>query len=408
MLASADEWIAPVHTEVGPDGAIWVADWYNFIIQHNPVPKGFENGKGNAYVNPLRDRTHGRIYRIVYDGAKPSDIKKLDKNNPADLIKGLQSDNMFWRMTAQRLIVESGNKAIAAQLYPLITDTKTDEIGLNPAAVHALWTLHGLSLLDGSNAEALGVAEAALKHPVAGVRKAAAQVLPSTARTIKAIQNASLINDPDLNTRRDVFLAIADAPQSDEIGALLLAAQKDPINAKDKWISLAIEAGIVKHVKGAADAILAKNKENTELEALARIPANRVQAVKVGVIQNEMKFDTKVITARAGAVVEIEFTNPDFMQHNLLILQKGTLEKVGAAADKLAQDPKGIEMNYIPKIPEVLFSTKLINPNETVKVRFRVPTEPGDYPFICSFPGHWRIMNGVLTVTAAQGPPGQR
>ena len=123
-----------------------------------------------------------------------------------------------------------------------------------------------------------------------------------------------------------------------------------------------------------------------------------------------MKFDTKAITARANSVIELEFTNPDFMQHNLLILQKGSLEKVGAAADKLAQDPKGIEMNYIPKMPEVLFSTKLINPNETVKVRFRVPTEPGDYPFICSFPGHWRIMNGVLTVTAGGpgGPGGPR
>lgn len=399
MLASADEWMAPVHAEVGPDGALWVADWYNFIIQHNPVPKGFENGKGNAYVNPLRDRTHGRIYRIVWEGAKPSDIKKLDKNNPADLIKGLQSDNMFWRMTAQRLIVESGNKAIAAQLYPLIRDTKADEIGLNPAAVHALWTLHGLGLLDGSNAEALSVAEAALKHSVAGVRKAASQVLPPTARTLKAIQGAGLINDPDLNTRRDVFLAIADAPQSDEIGALLLAAQKDPINSKDKWISLAIEAGIAKHVKGAAEGILAKNKETVEQEALAR--ARNVQTVKVGVIQNEMKFDTKTLTARAGSVIEIEFTNPDFMQHNLLILQKGSMQKVGEAADKLAQDPKGIEQNYIPKMPEVLFSTKLINPNETVKVRFRVPQEAGDYPFICSFPGHWRIMNGVLTVTPA-------
>jgi azurin len=61
-------------------------------------------------------------------------------------------------------------------------------------------------------------------------------------------------------------------------------------------------------------------------------------------------------------------------------------------------------MNYVPKMPEVLFSTKLINPSETVKVRFRVPAEAGDYPFICSFPGHWRIMNGVMTVTAATAP----
>jgi azurin len=164
---------------------------------------------------------------------------------------------------------------------------------------------------------------------------------------------------------------------------------------------MALEVGIVKHVKGSADAILAKNKENVEQEALARAPARMVQIIKVGVIQNEMKFDTKLITARAGGIVEIQFTNPDFMQHNFLILQKGTLQKVGEAADKLAQDPKGIEMNYVPKIPEVLFSTKLINPNETVSVRFRVPAEAGDYPFICSFPGHWRIMNGIMTVTAA-------
>ncbi|MFD2144008.1 hypothetical protein [Mucilaginibacter antarcticus] len=86
------------------------------------------------------------------------------------------------------------------------------------------------------------------------------------------------------------------------------------------------------------------------------------------------------------------------MQHNLLVLQKGSLEKVGAAADKLAQDPKGIDQNYIPKMPEVLAGTRLINPQETVKLKFRVPADTGDYPFICSFPGHWRIMNGIMKV----------
>ena len=72
ILASDDEWTAPICAEVGPDGALWVIDWYNYIVQHNPTPKGFETGKGGAYVTPLRDKTHGRIYRIVYKGAKPS------------------------------------------------------------------------------------------------------------------------------------------------------------------------------------------------------------------------------------------------------------------------------------------------------------------------------------------------
>jgi azurin len=312
---------------------------------------------------------------------------------------------MFWRMTAQRLIVESGNKAIAPKLYELVRNTGVDEININGGAVHALWTLHGLGLLDGSNAEALSVAEVALRHPAPGVRKAALQVLPPTEKTSAVIQRASMLAETNLNTRLAAILAIADLPQNDALGVELLAAQKKPENANDKWIALALDVAIAKHVKGSAEGIIAKNKEKAESDALARMPANRVQTVKIGVIKNEMKFDIKNFTAAAGSVVEFEFTNPDFMQHNLLVLQKGSLNKVGEAADKLAQDPKGIDMNYIPKMPEVLFATKLINPNETIKLRFRVPAETGEYPFICSFPGHWRIMNGTMTVTPAPARP---
>src|SRR5262249_17041662 len=68
LVASDDEWTAPIMAEVGPDGCVWVIDWYNYIVQHNPTPPGFTTGKGNAYLTDLRDKTHGRIYRIVYDG----------------------------------------------------------------------------------------------------------------------------------------------------------------------------------------------------------------------------------------------------------------------------------------------------------------------------------------------------
>jgi len=65
LLASDDEWSAPIMAEVGPDGAVWVIDWYNYIVQHNPTPQGFETGKGNAYESDLRDKKHGRILRVV-------------------------------------------------------------------------------------------------------------------------------------------------------------------------------------------------------------------------------------------------------------------------------------------------------------------------------------------------------
>ena len=69
LLASDDEWCAPIMAEVGPDGNVWVIDWYNFIVQHNPTPAGFKTGKGGAYETELRDKKHGRIYRLVYKNA---------------------------------------------------------------------------------------------------------------------------------------------------------------------------------------------------------------------------------------------------------------------------------------------------------------------------------------------------
>ena len=73
LMAGAEEWVAPVHAQVGPDGAVWVADWYNFISQHNPTPIGYSNGPGNAYETSMRDRSRGRIYRVVYKDARPAD-----------------------------------------------------------------------------------------------------------------------------------------------------------------------------------------------------------------------------------------------------------------------------------------------------------------------------------------------
>ncbi len=69
LLASRDEWTAPIAAEVGPDGNVWVIDWYNLIVQHNPTPAGFETGQGSAYQTELHDKTRGRIYRVVADGA---------------------------------------------------------------------------------------------------------------------------------------------------------------------------------------------------------------------------------------------------------------------------------------------------------------------------------------------------
>ena len=178
-LASDDEWTSPIMAEVGPDGNVWVIDWYNFIVQHNPTPAGFKTGKGDAYETPLRDKTHGRIYRIVAKDGKPSERPKLSKDDPKELVAALKNDNMFWRLHAQRLLVERGKDDVV----PDLVEARRRHVGRRDrperrrrstpcgrCTASAAWTRP-------SEAAAAAVA-AASKHPSAGVRRNAAQVLP--------------------------------------------------------------------------------------------------------------------------------------------------------------------------------------------------------------------------------------
>jgi uncharacterized protein len=123
-----------------------------------------------------------------------------------------------------------------------------------------------------------------------------------------------------------------------------------------------------------------------------------IQILKLKAIREMLQFDLKTFKVKAGKTVEIVFENPDAMQHNLVIGKPKSLEKIGKAADKMIPDPEGANKNYVPEISEVLFSTSLVNPDQTVRLRFTAPAKPGEYPYVCTFPGHWRIMNGVMVV----------
>jgi azurin len=123
-----------------------------------------------------------------------------------------------------------------------------------------------------------------------------------------------------------------------------------------------------------------------------------VLRIKISTIKEAMKFSLKEFTVKPGQSVEIAFENPDAMQHNMVITKPGMLEKVGRAGDAMMKDTKGADKNYVPAIAEVLFSTPLVNPGQNYTLKFKAPVNTGDYPFVCTFPGHWSIMNGVMKV----------
>ena len=111
-----------------------------------------------------------------------------------------------------------------------------------------------------------------------------------------------------------------------------------------------------------------------------------------------LKYSKTLIKAKTGEALALKLNNNDAMPHNLVIVAKESAQKVGDASFKMLSDPKAGEKNYAPDLSEVLHVIPVINPGETHTLHFRTPETPGDYPFICTFPGHWMAMQGILKV----------
>jgi uncharacterized cupredoxin-like copper-binding protein len=113
-----------------------------------------------------------------------------------------------------------------------------------------------------------------------------------------------------------------------------------------------------------------------------------------------MSYDKKELTVTAGQTVSIVFNNPDTAQHNFLLAVPGSMKIIGAAADKMVRDDTGEDVNYVPKLKEIIYAAPVLEPRKITKFEFKAPTVPGDYVIICTFPGHWKTMNGTLKVVA--------
>ena len=129
------------------------------------------------------------------------------------------------------------------------------------------------------------------------------------------------------------------------------------------------------------------------------VPSKKVTAkVEVAVGAN-LSYLPRQLTVRAGDVVELTFVNPDSVPHNWALLKPGTLSRVGAAVNALVTDPEAAARQYLPESEDVIAWTDLTPPAGKVQIWFRVPEEPGRYPFLCTFPGHWMAMQGEMVVT---------
>ncbi len=111
-----------------------------------------------------------------------------------------------------------------------------------------------------------------------------------------------------------------------------------------------------------------------------------------------LQFDQKRITVKAGEQIRLIFDNTDAIPHNLVLVRPEAAEEIGTLSNAMVTDPRAIEKAYVPEHEGVIAHTAVINGGEKDVVVFDAPDEAGEYPYICTFPGHWLIMRGIMVV----------
>jgi uncharacterized protein len=220
LFNSADAWTSPVAAEVGPDGAVWICDWYNLIVQHNPTPTmgsaGLDavTGAGNAYATALRDKGHGRIWRVYPKGTRNEPAPELDGRRPETLVAALEHPNLLWRLHAQRLLVENGAAGQTQALHRLVRAESR-------AAVHAWQVLVEAGQTD------VAAAVAAWDSRNRGLRRVArewlAQHHPDEVRRLVLAGLGEGVPAEDARELAEVLAALSRVPEDEALAGRILA-----------------------------------------------------------------------------------------------------------------------------------------------------------------------------------------
>jgi putative membrane-bound dehydrogenase-like protein len=216
FLASTDNWFRPVHLSIGPDGALYVLDFYREVIE-TPLSLPDDIKKK---LN-LESRGRGRIWRVAPEGFKPSKMPELSRATAIELAEVLMKPNPWWRLTAQRMLVEGQAK----DAIPAIRERLKDAAG-KPGRANLLWTLHGLGDLKPDDVLP------AFDDPEPGIREQALKLAEPLFANNGALRGAAgkLADDPSPRVRFQLALSAGSLPPDGCRGVLahLLAATPDP------------------------------------------------------------------------------------------------------------------------------------------------------------------------------------
>jgi len=446
LLQSSDLNFRPVDLQFGPDGALYVVDWFNPIINHGE----------RALRDPKRDHTHGRIWRITYKDKKLLPRVDLTKLNTEQLLDQLKVYEDRLRYRAKMQLRELPEREVLPALEKWLIKLNPDDKDYEQNRLEGLWLYQQVNrpnedllvkLLKSKDYHVRAAATRVLFYWNDQVKDAQGMLIKMSQDTSKRVRVEAIAALSHFNTEASVkaLLAMTELPMDDYIGYALQESFKQ---LKPVWMTMfKKDENFLANDPEKANYLLQPLSSDTLLDvpgfikddpqwrkyaraslskedfaSLSDVPAvtnflinlktataaNHLEpkaisnegrtTIHLTALSAKMRFDKETFTVKAGDDVSLVFDNLDDMAHNVVISIPGTLEVVGKAADAMAAAKDGYEKSFVPDIPEVLFATPLVTGGESFHLNFKVPSKPGDYPFICSFPGHWQMMKGMMKV----------
>jgi putative heme-binding domain-containing protein len=414
LIFSSNLSFIPVDLRFGPRGAMYVCDWYN------PV-------KGHAQYSlrdERRDRHSGRIWRITAKGIPVQSMPKIFGAPVEALLDLLKRPEFRIRYLAKQELRKRDPDQVLMALDKWVSDLEPEDPRFRHHQLEALWCyrcIHangrGMPQSDGRSDTAHGLLRELLNCEQHQARAAAVEQLRFWHSELHDALGllSSAANDPSSIVRMQAAICCSYVGTGEALEILLQTLNLPA----EKHVAYAIQSAlnshtIQRHWKGnpnySIDQIMKRLDRTRELK---EPPPNAQQAqfdtqqdlkvVNISCIPERMLFSVNQIVAKTGQPLKIVFTNPDATDHNLVIVKPGALEEVGMAANEMAREAANANSDFIPpnKSDLIVTSSPMIGPTRESLVhvmRFETPREPGIYPFVCTFPGHWVIMKGDLVV----------
>ncbi len=401
LLFSTNLSFIPVDLQFGPRGDLFVCDWYNPVKGHMQY----------SLRDERRDRHSGRIWRITAKGHTLQDAPKIAGDSVNELLDVLKRPESRYRFWAKRELRERDPAAVRAALDKWVTELKPTDPRYRHHQIEAVWAYRWVGAVN-----ALLLREL-LKCEDHHARAAATQQLrywhPHLTDATVLLRKAA--NDPNGIVRMEAAIAASYVGTPDALDALLDVFKHPRGEHLDYAVRCALGSHTLKPIWEANPkygvAKLLKEltprddfKEPVPTAAQAQFDAQKnLAAVRVSCLPERMLFTVDQFAVTTGQPVKIVFTNPDATDHNLVIVKPDALAEVGMAANEMAKDPRNANSDFIP--PEkknlILHATPMVGSTRQSQVavmRFTAPAEPGIYPFVCTFPGHWVVMKGEMVV----------